>query len=134
MKKNDSKVPQHVRIGRFGESYSARYLWLHGWWILERNFRYSHKEIDIIARKGKTIVFVEVKTRKYSEYSRKFATAAMAVNEEKRRNVISAARSYLAMHKSNLRPRFDIIEVYISEDGKKIKVDSFNHIENAYAF
>lgn len=51
------------KLGRAGEDYAARYLESIGWTILRRNWRCGNGEIDIIAREGDTLVFVEVKTR-----------------------------------------------------------------------
>lgn len=50
------------RIGARGERLARLYLRLHGYRILQRNYRVAHKEIDIIAKKGSTVAFVEVKT------------------------------------------------------------------------
>ena len=51
-----------TRLGQTGESAAARYLQLHGYKILEKNFRSRFGEIDIVAQKNETVVFVEVKT------------------------------------------------------------------------
>ena len=51
--------------GDWGETLAVSYLRRRGYIIIERNYRAGHHEIDIIARRWKTIVFVEVKTRTY---------------------------------------------------------------------
>jgi chromatin segregation and condensation protein Rec8/ScpA/Scc1 (kleisin family)/Holliday junction resolvase-like predicted endonuclease len=56
-------------LGARGERLAARYLWLRGYTILERNLRLGKNEIDLLARKGDTVVFVEVKTRLRSDAS-----------------------------------------------------------------
>ena len=53
----------HNELGRWGEDYAADFLAAQGYRIVERNWRFGHHDIDIIASKGNEIVFVEVKTR-----------------------------------------------------------------------
>jgi putative endonuclease len=55
-------------LGRRGEAIAVRHLEASGFAILERNWRCSHGEIDIVARDGVTLVFVEVKTRSSVDY------------------------------------------------------------------
>ena len=78
-------------LGAWGEDRAARYLRLRGYRVLERNFRCRQGEIDIIARKGSFIVFVEVKLRKNTDHgeAREFVTYA------KQRRVICAAEYWL---------------------------------------
>ena len=108
--------------GDMGERRTARYLRLRGYRILERNFTFGHKEVDIIARRGRTIAFVEVKTRREGALlaPRESVTAA------KRHNIISAARGYSMLHDTEgKRIRFDISEV--TTDGR------INYIKNAFS-
>ena len=58
-----STMSEHNDIGREGEDVAASYLMQNGYRIVARNWRYGPKEIDIVARDGETMVFVEVKTR-----------------------------------------------------------------------
>lgn len=112
-------------IGDRGEKLARRYLWLHGYRVIEKNYRSRHGEIDIIARKGKYIVFVEVKTRKEENVSR-FGRPARAVDHEKRQHLRYAVREYMRKSNSDKHPRIDIIEVYLS--GKKHRIE---HIKAA---
>ena len=113
-------------LGRFGEERAARYLRLRGYRILERNFSCRLGEIDLIARRGKYIVFVEVKLRKNADFAaaREFVTAA------KQQRIRATAALYLAQNETELQPRFDVIEIYAPEGpGGKVTI---NHIENAF--
>lgn len=112
-------------IGDYGEKLARRYLWLHGYRIVEKNYRSRHGEIDIIARKGKYIVFVEVKTRSDNDVTR-FGRPARAVNYEKRQHIRYAVREYLRASNNKKHPRIDIIEVYLS--GRKHRIE---HIKAA---
>ena len=61
-------MADHNDLGKLGEELAVNYLTGKGYEILERNWRNIHKEIDIIAKDGKFLVIVEVKTRKSDEY------------------------------------------------------------------
>ena len=114
--------------GSWGEDRAARYLRLHGYRIVERNFRCRQGEIDIIARKGEIIAFVEVKQRKNADFgeAREFVTYA------KQRRLIAAAEQWLVKTGCELQPRFDVIEVYAPE-GTKTLFPEIHHLENAFS-
>ena len=96
------------RQGDRGERRVALYLILRGYRILQRNWRFRHKEVDIIAKRGKVIAFVEVKTR----LSATAAPPQAAVGAEKRANVIAASKAYALQHDvSGCTIRYDIAEV-----------------------
>lgn len=114
-------------LGQWGEERAARYLRLHGYRIVARNFSCRMGEVDIIAAKRGFLAFVEVKTRS----SRSFAEAREFVSAAKQRRVRTAALCYLAKNPTERQPRFDIIEVYTPEcsGGRRTEI---NHIENAF--
>ena len=123
--------------GDFGETAAARHLSAKGYRVTARNLRLGRYEIDILAENKEHIVFVEVKSRTVpyldpdgpSPYA---ITPAMAVNKEKQRHIVSAARAYLGAHPTDKLPRLDVIEVYIREKGSSFEVLRINHIENAF--
>ena len=82
---------QRQAIGRWGEEVAARYLTGQGYTILSRNYRTPAGELDIIARDGGAIVFVEVKTRRTSS----FGPPQAAVTPAKAAHIIAAAQHYL---------------------------------------
>lgn len=57
-------MAQHIQLGRTGEETAAEYLCGQGLIVLDRNWRCEYGEVDIVAREGNTLVFVEVKTRR----------------------------------------------------------------------
>ena len=124
-----------VDIGRIGEDAATKFLKRNGYKILGNNLHASHNELDIIAldKKKKTIIFVEVKARTVGEdlYLR-FGTPAAAVDKQKQRRTIDAARSYLLRVKNAemLQKRFDVIEIYLSKEN--FEIIKINHIENAF--
>ena len=114
--------------GNWGEERAALYLRLHGYKIVERNFRCRQGEIDIIACKRDMVAFVEVKQRKNAD----FGEAREFVTYSKQRRVIAAAELWLLKTGCELQPRFDVIEVYAPE-GTNTLLPEINHIENAFS-
>lgn len=106
--------------GPWGERWAARLLRAHGCRILGMNVRpCRHGEIDIIARKGQVILFVEVKTRKHAAYGRPLE----AVNRRKRELMRRCATRWLSKKGIlNLKTlyRFDAVEVLGSPDSGEI--------------
>lgn len=117
-----SNKTEKRRTGDRGERRTALSLVFHGYRILERNYTVGHREIDIIARKGDVLVFVEVKTR--SDVSTVAPQAA--VGREKKTNVISAAKHYCMTHDTyGLTIRYDVAEVPVK--------GRINYIANAFS-
>ena len=111
--------------GAKGEGRAVLYLLLRGYRILERNYLYGRKEVDIIAKKGDTIAFIEVKAR----YANDLAPR-LAVTASKRRNIVSAAKAYAAQNGiHNAYLRFDIIEVDLQ---KRLPLAGVTHIPGAF--
>ena len=115
-------------LGAWGEERAAKYLRGKGYTILERNFRCRSGEIDIIARRGGIIAFVEVKLRRDAD----FAEAREFVTPAKQRRVILTAEYWLASHRTELQPRFDVIEIYAPEGEETIKPE-IRHLEDAFS-
>ena len=124
-------LPRHLQEGVRGETAAARYLFRHGYELIDRNFVSGKNEIDIIAKRKSIYVFCEVKTRvlAYGE-SAVFGRPAAAVTESKQRCLIAAAAKFIGRHKrEECFYRFDVIEVYLSP---KLHVSHIHHIENAF--
>ncbi len=117
-------MESHIGKGRFGEEVACRYLEDLAYSILERNWRFRHKEIDIIAQEGNELVIVEVKLRKASSIGR----AVEAVDMKKQQHLIRAANAYIQYKQLNLSVRYDIIGVEVRED----KTYTIEHIKNAF--
>ncbi|WP_417909775.1 YraN family protein [Candidatus Electronema sp. PJ] len=95
------------RTGRNGEEAAVRFLAAQGYVILARNCRLPSGEIDIIARDGDCLVFVEVKTRR----SQQFGSPFEAVNSRKQQRLTAAALEYMAEHHLDMPSRFDVAAV-----------------------
>lgn len=102
-------------LGQQGERAAAAHLRRQGFRIIGRNVQLGRYEIDIIARQGDTIAFVEVKTRRDDA----LLDPQVNVDAEKRRRIIKAAREYAARHEDpNTYYRFDIVAVVLPRHGK----------------
>ena len=98
----------NLLFGSRGERLAAKLLKQKGYRILARNTRSRWGEIDLIARDGDTIVFVEVKTRSQSETGR----PEDAITQHKRRQMTRAASAWLhRYHLDNHRCRFDVVAI-----------------------
>ena len=107
-KTTEKKVqPQHLKEGIWGEEVAADYLREKGYIILERDWHSGHRDIDIIAQQENEVVFVEVKTRRNTDYG----TPEQAVDWRKRRNLRYAMNHYMQYRKIDAPVRFDIITV-----------------------
>ena len=109
-------------IGDKGESIAAKIYKAKGYKVIARNFRCKFGELDIILKKGETVVIAEVKTRKNSD----FATAKEFVDFNKQKRIKTTSKIFL--QKYNLAEciiRFDVVEVYT-------ETKTVNIIENAF--
>jgi putative endonuclease len=94
-------------MGDRGENLAARHLRDLGYKIITRNFRCQVGEIDIVARDGTTLVFVEVKTRGYDD-----PTPETQVNEAKQHQLTKAGKIYLSRFGAPQPPaRFDVVAI-----------------------
>lgn len=121
--------PHSAVVGEWGEGQAAAYLKAQGYALLGRNVRPNRRdEIDIIARTGETLVFVEVKTRGRETFGRPM----MAVDAKKRHALNRAAAAYLRKAKfPNLFYRFDVVEVLGQPDDGQPEI---RHLDNAFPF
>ena len=104
--------------GRAGEDMACAHLQGRGMRVLQRNFRCRGGEIDVIARDGEVVVFVEVKERTGSSHG----AAIEAVTPLKRHRVLRAARHYAAKHGLSESPlRFDVVAIDWGPDGPHLR-------------
>lgn len=102
-------------LGQQGEDLAARALKRAGYTLLERNAHLGRYEIDIIAREGDTVAFVEVKTRRLDD----IASPEANVTSAKQLHLSRAAKIYISrMDDAETYYRFDVMSVLIPEEGK----------------
>ncbi len=107
-------------FGRWGEDAACLYLRLKGYRIVARNHRTSYGEIDIIAKRKKTLVFIEVKSRKSLD------DALYSLSKFQQKRITNAAKSFLSVNPRycGFETRFDFLAI-TAQDWPK-------HIENAW--
>lgn len=108
-----------ISIGKKGEEAAKSALEEMGFEILERNWRFGHKEIDIIAASEDGIRFVEVRSR----VEPVLLEPELTVGSVKKEKLVSAARAYMRMNRITCEAFFDIVAVTFSPQG--VKVDYF---------
>ncbi len=107
------------QTGDAAEERAAAHLRSKGYEILDRNFRAKFGELDIVARDGGCVVFVEVRKRSRAD----FGGAAESILWSKRRKLIRAAQLYAAQKNLDCEMRFDVVT---------IQGDVLEHIEDAF--
>jgi len=113
-------------LGKLGEDVACEELKRRQYAILERRYRSRFGEIDIVARHGEEIVFVEVKARAGDQ----FGGGAAAVTPSKQRRIAQMAVDYLARHQLHDRPcRFDVVTVDV--DGEESRVEIYSRAFDA---
>lgn len=112
------------KVGRLGEDLAARYLQSQGYVILERNYRCQGGEVDLVAKEGSFLVFVEVRTR----CSSRFGTPEESVTPWKKARLLFAAQSYVAEKNWDGFWRIDLLAIEVSPRGS---IKRINLIKNA---
>jgi putative endonuclease len=116
--------PTPQALGRWGENQAAAYLEGRGYTILERNFRTPYGEIDLVARKQNTVVFVEVKTRS----SDSFGLPEESITPDKATHMVDAARYYIDDHPaSDCVWRIDVIAIRRSSNNIDPQITHFRN-------
>ena len=113
---------KHV-LGRYGEQAAADYLAAHGYELLDRNWRCSTGELDIVAREGAVVVFVEVKTRNGTGFGHPFE----AITGTKRARLRQTAAAWLSARKLGSVPiRLDAIGVLVQSG--KVQIEHLKQV------
>jgi putative endonuclease len=112
-------------FGKEAEVVAEQYLRQHGYRIVGRNVRFPNGELDIVAKKDGTIVFIEVKARRTNH----FGGASYAVTPHKQQRLIHLAAQYLACHQlSDCPTRFDVMLYQCDAE----QVGHVEHVMNAF--
>lgn len=107
------------RLGQRGEILAAEKLVERGYTLLARNYRCAYGEIDVIARQGEALVFVEVRTRRGAA----FGSPEESITPRKQAHLIAAAQHYLqANNLLDENWRIDVVAVELAKTGKLLRV------------
>lgn len=122
---SESSSDPRRRLGQWGEKVAALHLEAQGLAILERNWRCRDGEIDLVARDGETVVFIEVKTRR----GRDFGAPEEALTYHKAAKLMQLGQQYMADRElDDVDWRIDLVAVELDGNGKLLRCD---HIPNA---
>ena len=126
--KEEGPSKGRISIGKSGEDEAAKVLEKKGYKILDRNYRTRYGEVDIVARDGQTIVFVEVKKRR----SNRYGSAKEAIGQKKMKRLAMAAKDYILKHSEGhakgLNSRFDVVSIETHRDLN----GRVEHVKNAF--
>ena len=115
---------ERLELGRLGEDLALQKIRKLGYRCLVRNYRCSLGEVDLIARDGDTLVFIEIKTRR----GRSLEFAKEAVSRKKRRQLSKVALSYIRDHDcADVKSRFDVVAISLQGNRREIEV-----VKNAF--
>lgn len=115
-------------LGRWGEDRAARFLERRGWAIVARNYRFGRREVDLVARRGDVVAFVEVKTRAGDGYG----APQEAITALKRREVEAVAAQFVDRHRlQGLSVRFDAVAIVVRRRVGRPEV-AIEHVEDAW--
>ena len=118
------KDMRRIRTGKQGETLAAAYLEKAGYQIIERNYRCLFGEMDLVARDGQTVVFVEVKSRK----SDRFGVPQLSVGLQKQKKLSQIALHYLEQKRCYpCDAPFDVIAIRMGTEGHQVEL-----IRNAF--
>lgn len=112
------KVLEKQAIGRLGEDFVAAYLQKQGWRVAHRNWRCHYGELDIVAWHGETLVFVEVRTRRWGKAALQQALAS--IDHKKLSRLANLAAAFLEQEAiaPTISTRIDVFGVVVQKDGR----------------
>lgn len=118
-------VDKRKKLGNRGEKIAAKLLRKQGYRIIEKNYHSRLGEIDIVANEGDSIVFVEVKTRRSTD----FGLPEEALSYDKRRRLSKLALAYLAHRRiKDTNCRFDVVSILMDNN----RANNIKLIKNAF--
>jgi len=120
-------IMERSEFGAWAEKQAAKFLENRGYRVLDRNYRKPWGEIDLIAKKLETLIFVEVKA---SQSEMLGFSPEVRANSEKQRKIIRTARTYLAEQKlsDTQEWQIDIISVTLRKEGGMVQIHHFKNI------
>ena len=118
-------MAQHNEFGQWGEELAERFLIDEGYFVRHRDWHFGHRDIDLVATdKDGTLVFVEVKTRRSTDFS----TPEESVDQKKIYNLAAAAAAYIKTFQVDVPVRFDVITIV----GDGVYEAKITHYPNAF--
>ena len=115
---------ERLALGKLGEELAFKKVKRLGYKCIARNYRCALGEIDLIAKDGDCLVFIEIKTRR----GRSLGSIKEAIDKRKKRQLSKVALAYLKSNNScDVKSRFDVVAISLNQDKEQIEV-----IQNAF--
>ncbi len=108
----------HNKLGAEGEAYACNYIEMQGYVILHRNWRFQHREIDIVATHEGQLVIIEVKTRTNDDWE----NPRDAITNQKIRLLADAAEAYIYQYNRHEEVRFDVLTLITRPRGFEVEL------------
>jgi putative endonuclease len=112
------------RTGELGERIAAAFLAIKGYQIIDTNYRFARREIDLVARDGAAVVAVEVKLRRGGACG----VAAQAIDRRKLARIEQALAGMMRDMRLELAPRVDVVAIDLDRDGRRMVVEHFRGV------
>jgi putative endonuclease len=109
VRRKSSTMQQHIDLGKKGEDWAAGWLTGKGFEILHRNWRHGRYEVDIIAGRGNTLHFIEIKSRGSNLYGH----PEESVTPKKIRNMMQAALAWRIQFPGHARVQYDVLAITV---------------------
>ncbi len=124
-------VTQRSTLGTLAEDMAAQYLTAHGYKVLEQNYRKPWGELDIVAQKGSSIIFTEVKASRQENAG---FEPELRAGYEKMKKVVRTAKTWLSSHKypEGQEWQIDIISVTFNKEKKTAKIRHYKNVDLSY--
>jgi putative endonuclease len=116
-------MSQHNEVGKTGEEIARKFLEKKGYKIIEQNYRTKYSEIDLISKKGKDLIFIEVRTK----VGENFGTPEETINKNKIKKILQNAVAYVAVKKWNGSFAIDAVCIVLKPD---YSIERLDHYEN----
>jgi len=116
-------MSKHNEVGKIGEEIAKKFLEKQGYEIIEQNYRTKYAEIDLVVKKGKDLVFVEVRTK----IGENFGTPEETINKKKMKKLWGNATAYAFVKKWDGSSRIDAICIVLKPD---YSIERLNHYES----
>ncbi len=121
-------VTQRSTLGTLAEDMAAQYLTAHGYEVLEQNYRKPWGELDIVAQKGSSVIFTEVKANRQENAG---FEPELRAGYEKMKKVVRTARTWLSSHKypEDQEWQVDVISVTFNKEKKTAKIRHYKNVD-----
>ena len=116
-----------TRLGTWGEEVAGRFLQKKGYELVANNYRCAYGEVDIVAKDGDELVFVEVRTRRGSN----FGTPEESITRHKLQRLLATCQEFVQQHDlESAEWRADLVTIHVVRDSASMSNPRINHLQH----